>query len=199
MIAMDDFFRNWDPAERLLAAGALTLGPGVTGLIAMHAAEAVGEVTLMAALGSLGVVSAVAVAPTLLIAGAYALTASGKEGEGLLDAASETYQAVKATLRPVDWLEDKVSEYFEVSDLKTVLEIAREKAKDFPKDVAQELSERLLERSSAEKGSRSRDDPGGARSPSRLEGPMCRPGDPYDHGGDNESDGDDGGVENRMG
>jgi hypothetical protein len=198
---MSDFFENWDPAERLLAAGALNLTLGVTGVIGLEALAVSGAVTLSV----VGAAGAIAVAPALLVAGAYALTTSDKEGWDLLDAASKTSEAVKAGTRAIDWIEDQMKARWHVPEgvkpdkeapstrERDLLKETKEKGKDSARDSGQDLSDRLLKRPDSEKGTRSRDDPASTRSSSHVDGPSSDRGDRRQHG--HESSDDDGPVQ----
>ncbi|HXO41438.1 MAG TPA: hypothetical protein VN999_08325 [Thermoanaerobaculia bacterium] len=189
---MPDFLDDLDPADKILAAGVLSLGSlglSIPGMITLGAVE---EITLLTALGTLStVVAPIALVPALLVTGLYTRTATESEARDWLKAASKVNDAVRIANRPIEWLEDKLLEYVnapEGSSLAVELSSSREKtsrdrAIGILKTSIQEVTDNLLKPSDVEKGAPSRNDPAGTRSPSRTDGPMCTPDDPADHGG----------------
>jgi hypothetical protein len=195
-----EFFDNLDPADRLLAAGALSLGGLGLAIPGMIALGAVGDITLLAALGTLGtVVAPIALAPALAVTGIYAYTATERQSGELLQAMGQVYDAVKMVNRPVEWLKDALLEHFHApegstldNELPSTKETtSKERVTEHVKGQVNDATETLLKPSEAEKGTRSRNDPAGTESPSRSGGPMRN--DPtdrrHDHSDDSKDDG----------
>lgn len=191
----------------MLASGAIKGGLGILELVSLEALAAAGSITVLSVGSALLAAGGIAIAPVLLVTGAYSLVASDKESRELLGAANRMNDAVKAVTRPVDWLEDRMTDYLPegftfpsatifIDKDESVSEIFQEMAKDVVKDAFQDLSDGMLEPSESESGTRSRDDPASTDSSTRIEGPMCSPDDPSD--GDEGSNDDDSGPSVEM-